>query len=899
VNFSQILGNHSKIVLDGRISLPFILLSAIFLFTAQVSYAQDPETTVDTPEMILGDSLIMADTIPPMAQDTIVYSTDSTSADSTSANSYRSDIETTIKYSAKDSIIFSVDGKKVWLYGDAVIDYGEIKLEAANIEIDWSTSMLKATGVIDSLGKMQGKPVFQDGNQVYETREIKYNFVTSRAYIKGVVTEQGDGYMHGTQVKMNEKNELFIRNAKYTTCNHANPHFFIRARKIKVIPDDKVVAGLFNLDIAGVPTPLGFPFGMFPAQDERKSGIIFPTYGEEARRGFFMREGGYFFALSDYANLEVTGDIYTKGSWGVRVASTYTKRYAYRGNFLFNYTYQNIAEVGEEKSISRDFRLSWSHSPQSRGSGRFSANINAVTSSYSQNNALDVTSNSRTNFTSNVSYQKTFKGTPFSMGLNGRFTQNVQTKAVNLLLPEFSFNMQNIYPFQKAGSTGSKWWERIAIKWAMNGTNQINNTVSSDSIAPFTIENIPEFFENAKRGIRHTIPLGTSIPLLKFFTLTPNFNYTERWYFEKYDYSYDDALGTVVTDTISGFNRVYDYSGGVGLNTRLYGTHFFNGKKIQAIRHVMNPSVGFSYRPDFSDPKFDIYQTVQTDSTGRTAIRNRYQGFVYGSPGIGEAQTLNFSIANNLEMKVADKKDTVNTFRKVKLFNNLGISSSYNFLADSFKLAPISMAANTALFRNKLSLNLRGVVDPYTYELVTSEDGTVSERRTDRYSWNTGNGLGRLTNFNIAASTNLNPKAFESQQRIENSNATEEQKEFLLNNPEAYVDFNIPWSLRIQYSVNYRKTSIEPANIKQTMRFSGDVSVTPKTKIGFTSGYDFEAKTVTDTNFNVTRDLHCWTLQFDWRPFGRFESFNFTIRAKSALLQDLKFERKSNFFDSF
>jgi len=814
----------------------------------------------------------------------------------------KGDIETTVKYSASDSILFSVDRQIVYLYGNAKINYGQIILEGAEIEINYETNILSAHPRIDSTGRMIGKPVFKDGVDRFETKEIKYNFKTRKAYISGVVTQNGDAYMHGEEVKKNQDDVLFINHGRYTTCNLAHPHYFISSRKLKIIPQDKIVSGPFNLVINDVPTPLGFPFGMFPSTHERKSGVIFPSYGEEVRRGFFLRNGGYFIAINDYINLALTSDFYTKGSFGINASSTYRKRYKYSGSFRFNHSTLKLGGEGND-SRSNDFRISWSHNPQNKGTGRFSVSVNAATSTFNQNNALDIQNNIRTTLNSSISYSKSFTGTPISMGLNGRFNQNLRTKEVNLLLPELSVNVQNIYPFRKKGKAASTWYEKLVFRYSLNGTNQINNRINSDSIAPFDLKTLPDLISVSKKGFKHTIPISTSVKVLKYFTLTPNLNYTERWYFEKLDYSFDPETKQIVTDTIDGFTRINDWSTGVSLTTRIYGTYFIRGKKIEAIRHLITPNLSFNYRPDFSDLKFGIFQEVQKNEEGDTEFRSRYRGFVFGAPGQGKSGSIGFGLTNNLEMKVRSKKDTAKTFIKIPLINNFSISSSYNLVAESFNLSTISWNGNTSLFNRKLNLNLSGNIDPYIYELnepITIDDNgkrVVNQTRVEKFAWNNGRGIGQLTSITLSARTSLNPKAFATEDRVRQSTMREEEKEFIINNPDLYVDFNIPWNLSLGYSLSRTRIGFRDPTIRQTLRFSGNLSITEKTKIQFNSGYDIEKKEFTQTRFNISRNLHCWEMLFSWTPFGNFESFDFTIRVKSSMLQDLKLNRRRSFFD--
>lgn len=876
----------------------------IFIFFATNAIAQRPEDQIKVTSGILGDSTLLIDSLN-APQDTL------------QAPVPQSDITTTINYSANDSIKFGVTNRIVYLYGDAKIDYGSIQVEAEQIEIDWATNTVVARGIVDSLGNKIGMPVFHNGTEVYVTKGMTYNFKTGRATISEVVTQQGEGYVHGKEVFKNEDNELFSLGNSYTTCNLVIPHYSIESKRTKAIPDDKIITGPFHLAINQVATPLGFFFGMFPMQKESSSGVIVPSYGEERRRGFFLKGGGYFFDISDYVKTKVTGDLYSKGGHGLNITTQYKRRYKHTGNLNFSYTKINNTDKIEEKSIRNDFQLRWTHTPQSKGSSRFSASVNAATSSYNENNNLGVQQNINRKISSNISYSKTFTGTPFSLGLSARHNQGVgasttgQANQVSLLLPDLTFNMENVYPFKKKGASSKTWYEKLSVRWGMTGTNQVSNDLdikasdgTTDSIAPFTFDNLPLFLENSRKGVRHNIPISTSMKMLKYFTLTPSINYSERWYFEKYNWKYDSELQKAVADTISGFNRVSEYSTSVSVSTRIYGTKFFKKGRVKAIRHVINPSLSFSYRPDFGAEKFDYYQEVQNseDSTV-TTFKSRYEGFAYGSPGLGESGSIGLSINNSLEMKMKSKIDSIEQDKKVSLLNSFGLSTSYNIVADSFNLAPISLRANTNLFENKITLSFSGTLDPYQYEITNiSDDGVISQRRLERFHWKDHFGIGELSRASIAVSTNLSPRARENednrQNRINNSALTEDQKQYLINNPEDYVDFNIPWSLRVNYTLSYSKTGFQPSNTTQGLSFNGDFSLSEKWKITYRSGYDFKNKEFTQTNLGIHRELHCWEMNLDWTPFGRYQSYNFTIRVKSSLLQDLKLNKRRSFQDN-
>ncbi|MEP2023090.1 MAG: putative LPS assembly protein LptD [Reichenbachiella sp.] len=849
----------------------------------------------------------------------------------------RGDIETTIDYKARDSIFFDLGNQMMYLYGESQIDYGDISLSADRISLDWVTNSIQANYTLDSAGKKVGKPIFSEKQDVYETDDIKYNFKSKRALINGVITEQDGAFMHGEKVKKNEKNEMFIRGAKYTTCDHAYPHYYIKSSKLKVIPNNKVVSGPFNLYFGEIATPIGFPFGMFPQPKEKASGIIFPSYGEDQNRGFFLRNGGYYFDINDYMDLKLTGDIFTNGSYGLQSVSTYRKRYAFSGNFNLRYNKTNSTQF-EDDSFSKDFWLNWSHSPQSAGTSRFSASVSAGTSTYSANAnnvGYDYEQSVNAQFNSNISYSKTFQGTPFNLSLNARHSQNISTEIVNVTLPELSFNMNRIYPLKNIVSSKNGILSKLGFSYNLVAKSELSNaTVANpsfdvinrnpldDSVIGFSSDNLAALFDRAKLGARHTIPVATSFNVMKYFTVSPSFNYTEVWYPKELQYSYDAEEEGVRVDTLRQFSRAGWYSSGASVSTRFYGMYNFGGGKVQAIRHVITPSVGFSYSPDFGDPSKGHYEEVQVDEDGNTRILSKYQGFAYGGPALGENASLSFSMNHNIEMKVKSKNDSIEEYKKVKIFDNLSMSSGYNFLADSFNLSNINVNARTSLFNQMVSVNMSGTIDPYVYVLDSiGETDNVYQRRIDRLAWNNGGGLGKLTRGNVAIGLNLKPKGSQSKQdnngdngrnigmndgHINNSDpdnpflpGQEENQmagnvnQFISRDPNQYVPFDVPWALNINYAFNYTKNGFNDAVITQTLNFNGNLSITDKTRIGFNSGYDIKNKEFTVTRLNVGRDLHCWTINFNWVPFGPRQSYFVEIRVNSQLLKDLKLDKKS------
>lgn len=817
------------------------------------------------------------------------------------------------------------------LYGDAKIKYGAVELMAEEIVIDYEKSTISARGKLDSLGRRVGYPIFINGSEKYETRSIDYNFKTRRARISEVVTKQDEGFLHGKEVMKTDKDEMLsVRNA-YTTCDLAHPHYEIIATKAKAIPGDKMVVGPFYMTMNDVPMPLGFAFGIFPSPRSSASGIIVPSYGEEKNRGFFLRNGGYFFDINDYFKLQVTGDIYSKGSSAVYLNSNYTKRYRYNGSFNFSYSNNRLSDNIEDNSTVQDFRIMWSHSPQSKGTGRFSASVNAASATFNENNLLlpnNNPSNPRLDNTtrklsSNVSYSKTF-GSLLTLGANMRLNQDLTTRQVDIALPDLSFNVNNLYPFKKSKAMVL---QNFSTRLSTSATNQVTNNIgrnytdnegnpiSHDSIAPISSETLPFLIERGRKGLRHNIPVGTSFKLFNFFTISPGISMDQLMYFEKLQWGLSaDQKSAVVTDTIRGFNTVFNYSGSVGLNTRIYGTYFIKGDHwVQAIRHVINPTLSMSFQPNFGEPQHGYYQKLQLLGNPNPTYKSVHEGFVYGSSRIGESASLSFGINNTLEMKVKGKKDSV--ARKVSLFNTLSIGSGYNFRADSFKLAAFSMAANTNVLNDKLNINMSASLDPYKYvTLVSQTTGQTKEIRSRQFAWNPytppegywvvddGFGIGRITSASLALGTNLSAKGqkqdSDTREKIGKANIPEADKQQLLQNPDSYIDFDIPWNLRINYNIDYNHAANTPSRITQAMQFNGDFSLTKQWKVSFTSGYDFEQNEITQTFITVARDLHCWQVNLSWVPFGKYQSYSFYIGIKSSILKDLRMNRTRSFYDN-
>jgi len=597
-------------------------------------------------------------------------------------------LDAKVTYHADDSIMFDMSLEKVFLYGNTEVKYTNITLEAAYMEIDWANNLIIAEGRPDSTGKIAGEPIFTEKGDVYNAKKIIYNYQTKKGKIYGLLTQEGDGYLHGEEVKKMENDELYIRNAKYTTCDAENPHFYINVSKLKVVPDKVIVAGPANLMVAGIPTPLFLPFAIFPIHKKQASGIILPIYGESTALGFFLRKGGYYFGISDKIDLELLGDIYTNGSWGGHLTSNYANRYKFNGLVGLDYGIRNIGEPGAADFLkTQDFRIFWRHKQdqKARPYSNFSITIDASSISYFKNHSYDREETLANSRHSSVSYDKRFAGTPFNFTIKAGLNQNIKTRLYDFTLPSASLTMSRVYPFKRKVQTGqSRWYEKIGMSYKLLTKNKL---LVIDTLL-FEESTLKKF----RYGVQHTIPIrSSSFKVLKYFTLAPSANYTERWYPNSIKKAWvGDSI--VELDTIYGFKRSNNFDFDVSLNTLLYGMLQFKKGKIKAIRHVLTPNISFNYRPDFSDPLWGYYQSVQVDTNGTMKQYSIFENSVYGSPPSGKHGGIGLSLNNNLEMKVRTPKDTAHADKKIKLIQSLNLSTFYNIAKDSVKLSPISFS---------------------------------------------------------------------------------------------------------------------------------------------------------------------------------------------------------------
>lgn len=849
---------------------------------------------------------------------------DSLAADTTKK---KEPLDAPVIYEASDSIVFTKEGY-AHLYGEGKVNYQNIELTSAVITMNMDSSTVYATGVTDTAGVETGSPIFKDGETPYESKIMRYNFKTKKGFINSIVTQQGEGYVTSEEGKKGANDEIYMRHGKYTTCdNHEHPHFYLKLSMAKVRPKKNVVFGPAQLVVEDVPLPIAVPFGFFPFNSSYSSGFIMPTYGDEMNRGFYLRDGGYYFAISDQMDLKVLGEIFTKGSWGLSAASNYNKRYKFSGSFNASYL---VTKTGEKNmpdySVSKDFRIQWSHRQDAKANpnSSFSASVNFATSSYDRSSLSSLYNPqqySQNTKASSVSYSRNFP--EIGLNISGAFniTQNTRDSSLSMTLPDVNISLNRIYPFKRKKSAGDeRWYEKISLQYTGSITNSISTKDNLLFKTPLTQ------WEN---GMQHKIPVSATFNLFKYINIVPSFNYTERWYLRKVKQSYDASPTSrdhVKRDTINGFNRLYDYNLSLQMNTKLYGMYkplFMKSKELQ-IRHVFTPTVSYTYTPDFGKSRYGYYDTyTYTDEDGevRTVEYSPYEGAVYGYPGKNMSQNISFSIDNNIEMKMKSDKDTTG-YKKISLIDQLGASLSYDVA--NKKWSDLSMNLRLKLTKS-YTFNMNASFATYAYQF--DENGNVVVG--DRTEWSYGR-FGRFQGYSGSFSYTLNNDTFkklfgkkeedeknkDNKGKEENEDEeTEEETEEQNNNSnmrkmekasvdsDGYLAFKLPWSVSLSYSYSIREDRSKDINIK-TMRYpyslthslnvSGNFKIGSRWNMTYSTGYDFTSKEMSMTTLNITRDLHCFNMSCGL-VFGPFTSYNFSIRANSSMLTDaLKWDQRSN-----
>ena len=822
-----------------------------------------------------------------------------------------------INYNAQDSVKIDQKENKIRLYNKAVLTYEDMTLEAGIIVLDYTINEVYAGRIADSLGVLTQKPKFIQGQNEVNPDSIRFNFDTKKALIWNSKTEQSGMNVFSDFTKKENDSVYYIKDAKVTTSSDPlNPDYYIRIRKGKMVPGGKIVAGLSNIYIANVPTPIGVPFAYFPTTNDKASGVIFPTYGESQQRGYYIQNGGYYLNISEYFDLNLAGDYYTNGSYGLRFDSQYRVNYKFGGNFSFRYEKLVNGERGfPNYNNNTVYNIRWTHRRDSKASptSNFSASVNLGSSSYfSQSvNQLNDANFLNNTLSSSVSYSKTFPKYPrVNISLTTSLSQNTNTKTANLTLPTFQANMERIFPFAPKVGAKKGFIQNINFQYSTRGESRIQTT--EERLFK------KEMFDDARAGISHIIPLSTNFKVLKHLSISTSANYKEIWTPETVKYNNFDEEKGVVKDTIKGFDAFRQYNYSASLGTTIYGTfNFKEGKKIQSIRHTIRPAISYSVQPSF-DKYYDEYII---DANGNTAEYTRFETALFGVPSRGKSRSMGINLSNNFEAKIRSK-DTLNPEpKKIKILNNLNFSTSYNFTAEQFKLSPIRVSTGATVFRDKININLAATMDPYALD--------ENNLRINTFSIDNGGGLVRFTSANMNTNFELSNDDFkkkskeEKEEKREKENLSRSEYERLSGggrNDDLFGVSNnfsdnrfqkkeeeeekeekstslyrtlMPWTLKVAHSITYRNSSGQNEIGSNSLMLSGDIDLTPKWAIGFSSGYDFKQKGVTYTQFRFDRDLESWRLNFSWVPFGSRSSWSFFIGIKSGLLSDLKYDKRN------
>ncbi len=845
-----------------------------------------------------------------------------------------------VNYSAEDSITFDYAHSHAHLYGGSKVQYQNLELEADIINIAIDSSLVHATSRTDSLGNVTGKPLFRQGKDEYEPDSISYNFKTRKAFISNVYTQQGEGYMKSMDGKRDSSGTMYVKKAFYSTCDAEHPHFYLNMTRAKMRPGKDVVFGPTYLVVCDVPLPLAIPYGFFPFKDKYSSGFIMPSYGDETTRGFYLREGGYYFAFNDYVDAKILADIYTKGSWSLSGQSTYKKRYRYSGNLYLSYQYtQNGEKNMPDYSVSKSFKVTWTHrqDPKANPTQSFTASVNFSTSSYERNNLVSMynpESYTQSVRTSSISYSKSFPNIGLTLSSTFNLSQQVRDSSLAVTLPNLTIQLNRFYPFKRKKMAGKeRWYEKIGVSYSGTLTNSIN-----------TKENLlfkSSLIKDWRNGMRHQIPINATFPIFKYINITPNFTFIDRMYSKKVMQSWDEDKRTVKRDTVNGFYNVYNFTMSLTANTKLYGYYtpmpWFGGKKIKAIRHMLSPSVSFNYAPDFSKPMWGFYDTyVRTDKDGNvsTVTYSPFSGGAYGTAPNGMSGSVQLDISNNLEMKVRSSRDSTGE-KKISLIDELGMSMSYNMAAKTKPWSDLSMHLRLKLTKT-YTFSMNAVFATYAYEFDKNGNVYVGNHT----EWGKGR-FGRFQGMSQNIHYTFNNQTFRKllgmkdkvSKRFASSSADDDDEDGyededvdpMMQNvdpdrkkgreaetenasteidEDGYLKFQMPWSLTVSYGVSMRENTAAPINPKRmrypykfthTLNFSGNVGIAKGWNINFSSGYDFNYKRLSMTTLSLARDLHCFSMSCSMVVYP-YTSFNFLFACKAGTLTDaLRWKKQSSY----
>ena len=794
-----------------------------------------------------------------------------------------------IKAEARDSEIVDMRTNTSYLFGKVQVNYEDLQLNHGEVVYNQSSNMVLAAPQEGSTDTSALRGSFVQGKEKFTLDSIRYNFKSKRAIVTNVQTQYGEGFMHSEQIKRNPDQVIYGSRSVYTTCALDTPHFGIVLHRFKIIPNKLIASGPANFTVMGVPTPLWLPFGLFPISQTQKSGFILPTYTIEEQRGFGLLNGGYYFYLSDNADLKLQTNFYTKGSYAFTALSTYNDIYHYNGGFNLSYAFNKTGENFEPgASITKDFMINWRHNSDAKAvpGQTFNASVQVGTSSYYSNNSYDPNQILQNQYQSNITYSKTWQGQPFGLTLSALHSQNTATKQINVTLPAFNFHVTQFNPLQRKKSIGTHWYDKLTTSYTMD---MLNRTTFYDST--FNPSNIS--LRDFHSGIHQNVPISASYTVLRFINMSFNVGYNEYWLNERETMAYNDAEKKIDTTDQYGFYTARDFSAGVSFSTRIYGMKMFKHGKLRGIRHVITPTFGLSYHPDFGAAPFNYYYKTRLDSTQTTTLLSPYATSIIGLPPSGRSGLINMGIGNNLQIKVRSSKDTVTGYKNVTIIDGFSINTSYNMAVDSFQWSLIGVSFRTNVL-DKVNISSSASFDPYSTDYNTG-------RRLPQTMIDLGEGIARFTSASFSLGSNFHSKPPSGP----NSPTNSQEYARIMRNAgyNEYVDFNIPWSFNVNYSLNASNT-YNPSSHSDTLvtthnaTFQGELKLTARWKMSVNSGYNFTQHQLAFTSIDVFRDLHCFAMHFQAIPFGPRKSYNFTINAKASVLQDLKIQRRRDFRDT-
>lgn len=873
----------------------------------------------DADSLFSADSLIENQPVAAAAADSVLVAAilDSVPAPQSRIRREKVDLDAPVNFSSSDSMVM-IGRNSMFMYGDAKVDYEDLKLNAAEIELNLDKNEVYAVGVPDSVGEKVGNPVFDQGGASYEATDMRYNFKTKRGIITDVITQQGEGFLTGGTTKKTEDDYYYIENGRYTTCDdHDHPHFYFQLTRAKVKPKSNIVSGPAYMVLAGLPLPLAVPFGYFPFSEKYASGIIVPSFGDDYNRGFYLDKGGYYFAINDNIDLALMGEIYTKGSWGLSAQSTYARRYKYSGSFNISYLKSIYGDKGQsDYSKQTNFQIVWNHTQDAKANPNMnlSASVNFTTSGYTRNDLNSYYSSAFTENTksSTVNMTYRFPQSKWSLSTTLNISQRTQDSTLSVSFPNVTITMSQTYPFKRKHPVGDeKWYEKIRMSYS----GQLQNSLTAKQNVFFKKSLINDW----RNGMKHQIPISATFSVFKYINLTPSITLTDRMYTTKVRRQWDPNASVEVLDTLHSFYNVWDFNASVSLDTKLYGFYKplpFLGDKVKMIRHVFTPTITFSGAPDFSSPFFGYYDSyTYTDRQGQEQVKkySMFPNSLFGVPGQGKSGVVSVSLANNLEMKVKSDNDSIGE-KKISLIENFTISQSYNFAADSLNWSNINTSLMLRLVKN-FNLNLSATWDVYTYQL--NEAGNPVRVNIPR--WKAGKGIGRLSSTGTSFSYTFNNKTFQkksdsgSSTKDNDSSAasrnrdtatrrrsgSQEDSEMQMDE-NGYMKWTVPWSLTFNYSIGYsygafNKQKMEyDGKITQNLSFSGNIRPTKNWTFSFSASYNFDTHRIAYMNCNLGRDLHCFQMTASFIPVGPYKSFNFHIAVKASMLSDLKYDKRSS-----